>query len=435
MSKGAQVTGELSKLDAVACAQAISQGDLTAVDLVAACRARIDEREDAVGAWQYLDRELIDRQLSALEDVPVNDRGALHGVPVGVKDIYDTYDMPTAYGSEIYAGNRPPWDAAAVARLRAAGAVILGKTVTTEFAYWKAGKTRNPNDTSRTPGGSSSGSAASVSDHMVPLAIGSQTVASTIRPASFCGVVGFKPSLGRISLAGVKPLASSLDTAGMFARSVSDVALIASVMAGRPDWTASAVEPETLSVRVARTPDWDQISQEALPVFDNAVSNLREAGAGLSSSAAPDQFKRLSAVQNTILAYEAAREFSSEWLHHRTELSPQISELIEEGDGIAPDQFESAVEARRHAAATIDELFEGADVLVAPSTLGEAPPIEEGTGDPLMSRAWTLLGLPSISLPCGTGPAGLPLGLQIAGRPGKDRELVAAAVWIEARLA
>ena len=191
------MTDELVILEATACAQAISQGDIVPADLISACLARIDEREEAVGAWQHLERDVIDRQVGRLDDMAADARGPLHGIPIGIKDIYDTCDMPTGYGSEIYAGNRPPWDAAAVARLRAAGAVLLGKTVTTEFAYWKAGKTRNPHDTSRTPGGSSSGSAASVADHMVPLAIGSQTVASTIRPACYCGIVGFKPSYGR----------------------------------------------------------------------------------------------------------------------------------------------------------------------------------------------------------------------------------------------
>ncbi|MDA7945903.1 MAG: amidase [Hyphomicrobiaceae bacterium] len=426
---------ELVRLDAQACARAILQGDITASDLVSACLAHIDEREGAVEAWQHLERDVVDRQLSVLDTMTTDTRGPLHGVPVGIKDIYDTFDMPTAYGSEIYAGNRPPWDAAAVARLRAAGAVILGKTVTTEFAYWKAGKTRNPHDTTRTPGGSSSGSAAAVADFMVPLAIGSQTVASTVRPASYCGVVGFKPSYGRISLTGVKSLASSLDTAGVFARTVSDAALIASIMAGRSDWTAAASSPDALTVRVARTPDWDEVTADAMTAFEMTVSLLRSAGADVSDTDAPGRFKPLSTVQNTILAFEAAREFSSEWLHHRARLSPEISELIEEGNAITPEQFEDAVTARRGASEAIEELFAGADVLLAPSTLGEAPLIEEGTGNPLMSRAWTLLGLPSISLPCGKGPAGMPLGLQIAARPGRDGELISDAKWIEARLA
>ncbi len=425
---------ELVKLDARSGAESIARGDITAAELAAACLARIDERESVVGAWQILDRGLVESQVKRLDGLAKEARGPLHGLPVGIKDIYDTCDMPTAYGSEIYAGNRPVWDAAAVARLRAAGAVILGKTVTTEFAYWKAGKTRNPHDASRTPGGSSSGSAAGVADFMMPLAIGSQTVASTMRPASYCGVVGFKPSFGRISLAGVKPLAGSLDTAGVFARTVADAALIAGVMAGRDDWTGET-GPEKPSLRVARTPDWDQVSPEALLVFESAVSLLRSAGAGVSDSDAPDPFKPLSTVQNTVLAFEAAREFSSEWLHHRARLSSQISELIEEGLAIEPDRYERAVSARRVALETIDELFAGADVLLAPSTLGEAPPIEDGTGDPLMSRAWTLLGLPSITLPCGKGPAGLPLGLQVAARPGRDHDLIAAAKWIEAQLA
>jgi len=428
------VAKELCKMDAISCAQAIASRETSPAELASTCLARIDMREEATGAWQFLDPEIIESQLRKLDSIAKDARGPLHGLPVGVKDIYDTCDMPTAYGSDIYSGNRPPWDAAAVARLRAAGAVVLGKTVTTEFAYWKAGKTRNPHDTSRTPGGSSSGSAAGVADFMMPLAIGSQTVASTMRPASFCGIIGFKPSYGRISMAGIKPLAGSLDTAGVFARTVSDAALIASVMAGRNDWGSDGNTGSAPSLRIARTPDWDHVLPEAVSSVEKAAHMLLDEGATLEDHATPEIFDDLSNAQNTVLAFEAAREFSSEWLYHRQQLSPQIAGLIEEGLALTPEQYEDAVKARDAARCAIDELFGSADFLLAPSTIGEAPPADQGTGDPLMSRAWTLLGLPTFTVPCGNGPAGLPLGLQIAARPGMDHKLIAAAQWIEPRL-
>lgn len=428
------MTDDLCKMDALSCAQAIAGKRIAPDELIAACLVRIEEREESIGAWQFLDQDIINAQLKRLELVPEDERGPLHGIPVGVKDVYDTADMPTAYGSQIYQDNRPPWDAASVALLRAAGAVILGKTVSTEFAYWKAGKTRNPHNKSRTPGGSSSGSSASVADFMVPLATGSQTVASTMRPAAYCGVVGYKPSFGRVSVAGIKALAGSLDTVGVFARSVSDAALIAGVMGKRPDWFAREGKTTTPVLRLARTSDWTHATSEAVSAVEQTANSLMADGASITNVEIGGIFTSLSDVQNTVLAFEAAREFSSEWNNHRDQLSPQITELIEEGLAITPDKYETALNDRERSIASLDELFGDADVLLAPSAAGEAPPIEDGTGDPIMSRAWTLMGLPSISLPCGVGPSGLPLGLQIAARPGKDTELIAAARWIEERL-
>lgn len=424
-----------NSLTATAACKAIRDGDLTPQALAAACLERIGQREAEVGAWEVTDPAFVEKQLAALEQVSLPERGPLHGIPVGIKDVYDTAELPTAYGSPIYQGHQPAWDAAAVARLRAAGAVILGKTVTTEFAYWKAGKTRNPHDLSRTPGGSSSGSAAAVADFMVPLATGTQTVASTMRPAAFCGIAGFKPGAGRISTAGIKPLAGSLDTAGMFARCAGDLALIGGVMAGRQDWIGVQMSDTAPSIGMMRSPEWEQVSAEGIAGVEQAAETLEAAGATLSAGAVPGSFSQLADVQNTVLAFEAARDFSSEWRNHRALLSPQISELIEEGLALSPARYESAQACRAASIAALEDLFGGASFLLAPSALGEALPREEGTGDPLMSRAWTLLGLPSISLPIGTGPSGMPLGLQIAARPGQDVSLLAAAQWIEGRLA
>jgi len=426
---------EPNRLSARDAAAAIAKGDLTPYALVEACLARIAERESHVSAWTILDKEFVSRELTRIEGIPDEKRGAIYGLPVAIKDIYDTADLPTAYGSPIYQGHRPAWDAACVARARAAGAVILGKTVTTEFAYWTAGKTRNPLDLNRTPGGSSSGSAAAVADFMVPLATGSQTVASTVRPAAYCGITGFKPGFGLISMTGVKTLAESLDTAGILGRSVGDVALLAGTMAGRAAWIDAAPCPEPPSLRMARTPDWNMVADEGLAAVETAAHQLEACGAALSDEAAPELFRTLSMTQNTVLAYEAARDLASEWHHQRAQLSEQIAELIADGLSISTTTYDEALAHRALCATNIEDLFGGADFLLAPATTGEAPPLENGTGDPVMSRAWTLLGLPILTIPYGEGPNGLPLGLQIAAPPGRDTELLAAGLWIEEQLA
>jgi len=392
--------------------------------------------EDRIGAWEVLDRDAILEQAGRLMTRPNWQDLPLAGVAVGVKDIFDTSDFVTAYGSPIYAGNRPAADAAAVAALRGAGAILPGKTVTTEFAYWKAGKTRNPRNPDHSPGGSSAGSAAAVSAGMVPLAIGSQTAASTIRPAAYCGIVGFKPSLHRISLAGVKGLAGSMDTAGCFARDVADVASLASVLAGRPDWRDPAgLGAPAPSLHLAITPEWDMASPWMRDALDSIAASLAEFGAPVTRAPAPAAFTTLAQVQTRLMATEAARDLATEARFHRHSLSEPLQELISTGQAMPSDQQEADYTARDTALAQLDALFAGADILLAPSALDEAPRFETGTGSPDLSRAWTLLGLPSITLPAGLGPNGLPMGLQLAARPGRDRALLQAARWIEAHLA
>lgn len=392
--------------------------------------------EDRIAAWEVLDHTAIIDQARRLMARPDWQDLPLAGVAVGVKDIFDTADFVTAYGSPIYAGNRPAQDAAAVAALRAAGAILPGKTVTTEFAYWKAGKTRNPHDPDRSPGGSSAGSAAAVSAGMVPLAIGSQTAASTIRPAAYCGIVGFKPSLHRISLAGVKGLAGSMDTAGCFARTVEDVALLASVLAGRPDWrdpAASGAPPPRLHLAIA--PEWDQAAPWMRAAIDGIADALAGAGAMVTRAAAPAAFAPLAQVQARLMAAEAARDLASEAYAHHDSLSEPLQALIAAGQDMSPEQQEADYAARDAALAQLDALFAGADILVAPSALDEAPRFADGTGSPDLCRAWTLLGLPSITLPAGLGPSGLPMGLQLAALPGRDRALLQAASWVAPQLA
>jgi Asp-tRNA(Asn)/Glu-tRNA(Gln) amidotransferase A subunit family amidase len=403
--------------------------------IIARCRERIETRDSEVLAWKALDWDFVGRQIGELLTRSTDERGPLFGLPVGIKDIFDTADLPTGYGSAIYEGHQPGADAAAVARLRAAGAIILGKTVSTEFAYWKAGPTRNPLDLERTPGGSSSGSVAAVADGMVPLAIGSQTAASTIRPAAYCGIVGFKPTRGLISLAGVKALSNSLDTVGVFATNVAAAGLLSGVLAGRPDQMAPAElgSPPRLALRTS--PEWEKVAPSALNAVEKAADLAARHGADVTTEDVPPPFAGLADIQTSMMAFEAARELAHERRCHFDALSQPLRDLLLQGENISADAYDDAVRRRDECLIDIDFLFGDADALLAPSTLGEAPLFEEGTGDPAMSRAWTLLGLPSITLPCGIGENGLPLGLQIAARPHQDQHLFAIAAWLEQSLA
>jgi len=403
--------------------------------IIARCRERIETRDSEVLAWKALDWDFVGRQIGELLTRSTDERGPLFGLPVGIKDIFDTADLPTGYGSAIYEGHQPGADAAAVVRLRAAGAIILGKTVSTEFAYWKAGPTRNPLDLERTPGGSSSGSVAAVADGMVPLAIGSQTAASTIRPAAYCGIVGFKPTRGLISLAGVKALSNSLDTVGVFATNVAAAGLLSGVLAGRPDQMAPAElgSPPRLALRTS--PEWEKVAPSALNAVEKAADLAARHGADVTTEDVPPPFAGLADIQTSMMAFEAARELAHERRCHFDALSQPLRDLLLQGESISADAYDDAVRRRDECLIDIDFLFGDADALLAPSTLGEAPLFEEGTGDPAMSRAWTLLGLPSITLPCGIGENGLPLGLQIAARPHQDQHLFAIAAWLEQSLA
>lgn len=402
---------------------------------IALCRERIESRDSEILAWKVLDWDFVERQIDELATRPMDKRGPLFGLPVGIKDIFDTADLPTGYGSAIYEGHQPNADAAAVARLRAAGAIILGKTVSTEFAYWKAGPTRNPLDLERTPGGSSSGSVAAVADGMVPLAIGSQTAASTIRPAAYCGIVGFKPTIGLISLAGVKALANSLDQVGVFATDVVGTGLLAGALSGRTELMATLAVESPPRLALVISPEWAHASTASRDAVQHAVDLAAQHGADVRTLDAPPAFAGLSEAQTTVMAYEAARELAYERRCHFDRLSPPLRDLLTQGENISAAAYDDACRQRDDGIMALDQLFGDADALLAPSTLSEAPMFEDGTGDPIMSRAWTLLGLPSITLPCGTGDHGLPLGLQIAARPRHDKQLLAIAAWFERLLA
>ena len=411
----------------------IAAGELTSEGLVRACLERIAERDADVGAWEHVDPEATIAEARARDTSPP--LGPLHGLPVGVKDIIDTADMPTGYGSPIWRGHRPARDAACVALVRAAGGVILGKTVTTEFAYFTPGRTANPHDLGHTPGGSSSGSAAAVADHMVPVAFGTQTAGSIIRPAAFCGVVGYKPSFGTISRSGVLSFAESLDTVGALARSVADAALLASVAARRADLLVPDTPGPVPRVGVHRTADWELVSAGSQAAVTGVARRLARAGAAVSDAVLPAWFAELPSAQATVMAFEAARAFASELREHGARLSPTLRHLLDKGGGLSPREYLDALGLAQAGRQELAALFERHDLVLTPSAPGAAPPGLGATGDPVFNRTWTLLGTPCVHLPTGTSERGLPVGAQLVGRPGDDARVLAMAAWAERRLA
>lgn len=404
------------RLGAREAARLIERGELSAEALARSCLERIAAREPQVQAWTAL-----------AEDLPRPAPGPLFGVPVGVKDIFDTHDLPTEYGSPIYAGYRPRTDAAVVALARHAGGTILGKTVTAEFATFVPRGTRNPRNLAHTPGGSSSGSAAAVADDMVPLAFGTQTAGSLIRPASFCGVVGYKPSFGVLPRAGMKAEADSLDTVGVFARSVEDAGFFAAALTGRRELDALPAKPKRIGL--CRTNEWDRVEPDMRAALEDAGRRLDAAEVGL-----PGRFAGLRESHSAILWYELARSFADEFLRFPERLDPRLRDVCAEGFRLDPAKY---VQAQQHAAlcrAAIDEAFAGCDVLIAPAASGEAPEGIASTGEVSLNVVWTLLHVPCVAVPAGRGDQGLPLGLQVIGRIGDDARTLAAARWIHAQL-
>jgi Asp-tRNA(Asn)/Glu-tRNA(Gln) amidotransferase A subunit family amidase len=363
---------------------------------VAACLRRIQEREHSIKAWVRLDPE-----------------PALDGLPLGVKDVIDTADLPTAYGSPALADRRPAQDAEVVRRLRAAGAVVLGKTTSTEFALYHPAATRNPHDLKRTPGGSSSGSAAAVADGMVPVALGTQTAGSVIRPASFCGVFGFKPTFGLLSTEGVLTLSPSLDTVGLFARTAADLRLLAGLL---------GIEAEAPPPRIGflRTPRWAEVDASARARIEATVAAL-----SLEELELPARFDGLVEAQITIMESEVAKHLGP--LVSGLEISPGLAEFLARCAGWQPAAYDEAQRLANECRGRLDELFGRFDLLLTPAVRGVAPAGLDSTGDPLFCRTWTLLGTPAVAVPGLAGQNGLPLGIQLVGRPGADALVLAGA--------
>lgn len=434
-------------LSATDAARAIREGALSSEELVAACLARVGEVDGQVQAWAYLDAEHALMQARALdaERRAGYAVGPLHGVPVGVKDIFDTADMPTENGTVLHRGRTPRKDAAAVARLRAAGAVILGKTVTTECAYFTPGKTRNPHNPEHTPGGSSSGSAAAVAAGMVPLALGSQTNGSVIRPAAFCGTFGFKPTHGLVPRSGVLKLSRTLDHVGVFARTLEDVALLAEELVGYDEYdpdtrmrarmpftTLAAEEPPVEPVLAfIKTPQWERAEPETREAFDELVaalgSRVEEVELFPSASEAWDWHR-------TIMEAEMAANLEREWQQGRDRLSERLRALIEHGRDVRAVDYQRAVASAAQLQESFEDLFvQRYDAILTPSAPGTAPKGLASTGDPAFCSLWTLCGLPSLNLPIMRGTDGLPLGVQLVGRRYFDGRLLRTARWLVAR--
>jgi Asp-tRNA(Asn)/Glu-tRNA(Gln) amidotransferase A subunit family amidase len=426
----------------------IRDGRITSAELVKDCLARIEEVDAGVQAWAFLDREHALRQAEAADEHRRHGRstGPLHGVPIGIKDIFDTGDMPTELGSPLWAGRTPRNDAAAVAALRAAGAVIMGKTVTTEYAYFHPGKTRNPHDPARTPGGSSSGSAAAVAASMVPGAIGSQTNGSVIRPAAFCGVVGFKPTHGLIPRSGALLLSRALDHVGVFARTVQDAALLAEAMVGfdaedpdtrplaRPPFAAVAASEPPLPPRFAfvRTPAWPHAEPVTGPAFAELVEALGEAAAEVELGA---RFERAFELHRVVMEVEMAHNLYRDYEKGADQLSPPLRKLIERGRAYPAIEYTRALAGAAPLNAMLDAVFDEYDALLTPATPGEAPVGLESTGNPVFCTTWTYLGTPAITLPLMQGENGMPLGVQLVARRGNDARLLRTASWLARTLA
>jgi len=425
------MTIALNRLGALEASRLLQRREITAVQLLRACFARIEQRDGQLHAWTAID------QAAAMARAEALDRGAitgpLHGLPFGVKDMFDTASLPTRYGSAIYKDHQPAHDAAAVAQCVAAGAIIAGKTVTTEFATYKPPPTRNPHGTAYSPGGSSSGSAAAVADNMVPFALGTQTAASIVRPAAYCGVVGYKPTFAVVPREGLKSLARSLDTIGWFARSVPDTALVASVLLDEPRLTdlSSSAAPR---IGMYRSPQWRRALPETRAALDHAASVFSRAGAAVEEIPLPQEYCSLVQLQSDVMAYEVAQSLEAERREHANQLSTSLLALLEAGATISPAQHAANLQRAAQTYDRVQGWFDRYDVLLSPSATGEAPLAELGTGDPLFGRVWTMLGTPCVHLPFATGPQGLPVGLQAIGRRGDDHKLLAMAHWMHERL-
>ena len=423
-----KVKRPLNELSATEIVSKIAAGETTCEAVVRDCIARISARDGVVKAWVNFDAEIALGQARALDGASA--RGPLHGVPIGLKDTIDTFDMPTEMGSPIYRGNRPRADAACVALLRRAGAVILGKTATCEFAGSAPPQTTNPHNATHTPGGSSSGSAAAVADHMVPAALGTQTGGSILRPSSFCGIFGYKPTYNTINKMGVWPAADSIDTIGWLARSIDDMEMLTAVLRMQ-----TPQQPRKFSgsprIGVWRTDLWDAAQPESKAAVEEAAKKLGKAGAAVRDVELPDAFNGLHVIaRSTIAFYERAACMAFAWDHHREKLSPQMQRYIENGLKISRDEHVAGMKRVDDCRVLLGPVFDKYDVLLVPCVPGEAPKGLGATGDPSMQAIWTALHTPTMTLPTHRGPNNLPVGIQLVAQRYDDDRLFACARWV-----
>ena len=414
----------LNTLSATEIAAQTASGAFSCVDVARACLDRIKIREPLINAWSFLDPDLVLKNAEVLDACA--ERGPLHGVPVGVKDVIETCDMPTEMGSLIYRGYRTKSDASCVALLRAAGALIFGKTVTCEFAGVTAGDTTNPHDPARTPGGSSSGSGAAVADFMVPLAFGTQTGGSVQRPSSYCGIVGYKPTFGLINRQGVKPAAESLDTVGLMARTVGDVALSARVLTNSAPVTWL---PQGTPIRIGlcRTYAWNMAEDTTRHAVEDAGRRLAKAGFSVCDVDLPGAYNDLPLTREVINDFERARGMAYEWQAHRDAISEGLAKSIRNGLAMSRERYIDALKRVEACRRLLCEVFADVDLLLTPTVQGEAPRGLSYTGDHRFQSIWTQLRTPTITLPTHASPNGMPVGIQLVSMPYADDRLLAMA--------
>lgn len=423
----------LNQLSATEAAARIVAGQLKSEALVAACLERIAQRDKDVLAWASINPDLALSQARARDRESPKTR--LHGIPVGVKDVFDTADLSTEYGSPIYRGNRAACDAACVAQVREMGGVILGKTVTTEFATRFPGKTCNPHNLKHTPGGSSQGSAAAVADWMVPIAFGTQTTSSVIRPAAYCGVVGYKPTFGLVNRSGLKTLSDSLDHVGTLTRTVPDAALIVEELSGAPVTSFDGVSGMKPRIGFCRTPYWSQADRPTQAALQQAVPRLARAGARVEDVDLDGEFARMVEVQIKISTYEMFRALAYERTRFPDLISETLMGRLLGGGRVTRAQYEEAQAIAQRCRKRLDDVFRDYDALLSPSAMGEAPEGLASTGEPTFGASWTVLHCPAVTVPVFRGPRGLPLGAQITGPRGKDGPTLLAAEWVRRALA
>jgi len=419
-------------LSALDLARRIEAGALTPAAVIDLCAKAIAAREAEVGAFTALDvdstRRAAETNADALAALP------LRGLPVGIKDIFDTADFPTEYGSAIYQGYRPRADASVVALVRRAGGLIPGKTVTTEFAHQQPGKTCNPHNPAHTPGGSSSGSAAAVGAGMLPVALGTQTGGSVVRPAAYCGVAGFKPSYRLFPTVGMKCFSWTLDTVGVFAAGVADVAFAAGAISGR-DLRVDGAQPATPRIALLRSSISAEASADMQAAVDTAARAAAAAGAEVEAMTLPPSLEAAWQAHPTIQDYEAWRAFAWEHDHQRDGLSAKLRDLLARGATITPGAYDAARRTTKQARGALAEIFARVDAILSPSAPGAAPVTLDSTGSPNFNRLWTLMGTPAVNVPGLADASGLPLGVQIVGRFGRDRATLEAALFVETALA
>lgn len=429
---------ELHSLGLAEAVRRLSSGEMTSEAYARGLLARVDQLEDKIQAWQTLDRQ------RAIESAREADRrvaagrtpGALHGVPIAVKDIIDVRGLPTTMGSRIYERYFPEMNAEVVDRLQAAGAFALGKAVTTEFAFMVPNKTRNPWNPEHTPGGSSSGSAAAVAAGFAPAAIGTQTNGSVIRPAAFCGIVGYKPGKAVLSTDGILPFSTTLDQPGVFARNVEDAALLVAHLA-HSRWTISPQinalkhAPRLVSVR---SPVWNLAEPDQRNRFATDVAVLRESAAIVDEIELPASFNEAHKIHRIIMLYEAVGGSRQVRAHYRDKISEVLNKALDEGERISVAEYERALRKREALQRDFSRFLDDYDAVVTPPAAGEAPASLSATGDPSFCTIWTLLGVPAITIPTGLGSHGMPLGLQIIGNQGESNHLLATTMWCERQL-